>query len=200
MEIDPSTENSGIIRNVDMNNTKPSRLALRFLAWFCPPSLYEGIEGDLMEQFEADAKLLGEKKAKRRFIWNAIKFLRPGIILRNRFAIKLNQWDMLLLNLKFALRAFLKDKLFSGLNALGLALGIATSIILLQILQNDFTLYNYFTSKERPADLGYYMGYQIAKEYYKNASDKKQAISDIIEMNNPLKFLELSRYDQKAEE
>lgn len=61
-------------------------------------------------------------------------------------------------------------------------------------------LYNYFTSKERPADLGYYMGYQIAKEYYKNASDKKQAISDIIEMNNPLKFLELSRYDQKAEE
>jgi Predicted Zn-dependent protease (DUF2268) len=61
-------------------------------------------------------------------------------------------------------------------------------------------LYNYFTSKERPADLGYYIGYKIAKEYYRNALDKKQAIIDIIEMNNPLKFLELSRYDQKVKE
>jgi hypothetical protein len=61
-------------------------------------------------------------------------------------------------------------------------------------------LYNYFTIKERPADLGYYIGYQIAKEYYRNATDKKQAISDIIQMNNPLKFLDLSRYDQKVKE
>lgn len=58
-------------------------------------------------------------------------------------------------------------------------------------------LYNYFTSQERPADLGYYVGYKIAQEYYKNASDKRKAIADIIEMNNPIRFLELSRYDQK---
>jgi hypothetical protein len=58
-------------------------------------------------------------------------------------------------------------------------------------------LYNYGTVKDKPADLGYYIGYKIAQEYYKNASDKKQAVVDIIEMTNPVRFLELSRYDQK---
>ncbi len=58
-------------------------------------------------------------------------------------------------------------------------------------------LYNYTTVKDKPADLGYYIGYKIAAEYYKNATNKKQAIIDIIEMNDPIKFLQLSKYDQK---
>ena len=58
-------------------------------------------------------------------------------------------------------------------------------------------LYNYSSVKDKPADLGYYVGYKIAEEYYKNAADKKQAITDIIEMTDPLKFLALSKYDQK---
>ncbi len=57
-------------------------------------------------------------------------------------------------------------------------------------------LYNHSIVKGKPADLGYFVGYKIAKEYYKNASDKKQAVNDIIGMTNPLRFLELSRYDQ----
>lgn len=58
-------------------------------------------------------------------------------------------------------------------------------------------LYNYSTVKDKPADLGYYIGYKIAKEYYNNAPDKKQAVIDIIEMKDPIKFLQLSKYDQK---
>ncbi|HYF31108.1 MAG TPA: DUF2268 domain-containing putative Zn-dependent protease [Chitinophagaceae bacterium] len=58
-------------------------------------------------------------------------------------------------------------------------------------------LYNYGSVKDKPADLGYYIGYKIAQEYYKNALDKKQAIIDIIEMKDPIQFLQLSKYDQK---
>jgi hypothetical protein len=58
-------------------------------------------------------------------------------------------------------------------------------------------LYKGSSAKDRPPDLGYYIGYKIAQEYYKNATDKKQAIIDIIEMTNPIRFLELSKYDQK---
>jgi hypothetical protein len=58
-------------------------------------------------------------------------------------------------------------------------------------------LYNYTTVKDKPADLGYYIGYKIAEEYYKNATNKNQAIIDIIEMNDPIKFLQISKYDQK---
>ena len=61
-------------------------------------------------------------------------------------------------------------------------------------------LYNYDSSKDRPADLGYYIGYQISKEYYKNMTDKKQAIYDILNMNDPITFLQKSKYDQKEKQ
>ena len=51
--------------------------------------------------------------------------------------------------------------------------------------------------KDKPADMDYYMGYRIAKFYYENAKDKKQAVIDIIEMKNPLQFLEKSKYDKR---
>jgi putative ABC transport system permease protein len=46
---------------------------------------------------------------------------------------------MLITNIKFATRVFLKDRFFSLLNILGLALGIAVTIVVLLILQNDLT-------------------------------------------------------------
>jgi Predicted Zn-dependent protease (DUF2268) len=64
----------------------------------------------------------------------------------------------------------------------------------------DNWLYNYGNVKDKPADLGYYIGYKIAQEYYKNSVDKKQAVVDIIEMTNPVRFLELSSYDQKEKQ
>jgi hypothetical protein len=58
-------------------------------------------------------------------------------------------------------------------------------------------LYNMSSVKDKPSDLGYYIGYKIAQSYYNNAVDKKQAVIDIIEMKNPLQFLEKSGYDKK---
>ncbi len=58
-------------------------------------------------------------------------------------------------------------------------------------------LYNGSTVKNKPRDLGYYIGYKIVESYYNNTSDKKQAIIEIIEMDDAIRFLELSKYDQK---
>lgn len=52
-------------------------------------------------------------------------------------------------------------------------------------------------AKDKPADLGYYMGYKIAESYYKNAEDKKQAVKDILEIKDFKKFLADSRYQEK---
>jgi uncharacterized protein YbjQ (UPF0145 family) len=51
-------------------------------------------------------------------------------------------------------------------------------------------------SKNIFADLGYFIGYKIVKSYYKQARDKQQAIKDIIEMNDPITFLQKSKYDR----
>lgn len=58
----------------------------------------------------------------------------------------------------------------------------------------DNWLYNYSLVKDRPADLGYYIGYKICQAYYNRQADKQQAITDMLEMKDPKKFLELSGY------
>jgi hypothetical protein len=58
-------------------------------------------------------------------------------------------------------------------------------------------LYQGEKAKDKPADLGYYIGYKIAESYYNNAPDKKQAVKDILEIKDFEKFLAESRYEEK---
>lgn len=58
----------------------------------------------------------------------------------------------------------------------------------------DNWLYNFSVVKDRPADLGYYIGYKICEAYYNKQADKNQAIVDILQMKDAKKFLEISGY------
>ena len=58
-------------------------------------------------------------------------------------------------------------------------------------------LYNGSASKDRPADLGYYVGYKIAESYYQQAKDKRQAIKAILEISDFQQFLKDSGYEKK---
>ncbi|MCH8290967.1 hypothetical protein IH992_07705 [Candidatus Poribacteria bacterium] len=58
-------------------------------------------------------------------------------------------------------------------------------------------LYNAASAKDRPADLGYYIGYKICESYYNRAKNKKRAIEDILTIKDFDRFLEESRYEEK---
>ena len=58
-------------------------------------------------------------------------------------------------------------------------------------------LYNYGRFKDKPADLGYYIGYVVARNYYAEAKNKEQAIKDLIEFRNAEEILKASKYDSK---
>ncbi len=58
-------------------------------------------------------------------------------------------------------------------------------------------LYGGIAKGERPVDLGYWMGYKISEAYYKNAADKKQAVSDILQIQDCKEFLKASQYAEK---
>jgi hypothetical protein len=45
------------------------------------------------------------------------------------------------------------------------------------------------STREKPGDLGYWVGYRIAKAYYQHAADKRQAFREILEMSDPKAFL-----------
>ncbi len=55
-------------------------------------------------------------------------------------------------------------------------------------------LYGGKRKEGRPSDLGYSMGYKISKAYYDKAQDKKQAISDILNIESAKDFLQKSGY------
>lgn len=48
-----------------------------------------------------------------------------------------------------------------------------------------------------PADLGYWVGYQICKAYFEEAADKKQAIYDMLHLSDYKGFLEKSKVEEK---
>jgi hypothetical protein len=50
-------------------------------------------------------------------------------------------------------------------------------------------LYNGVGTEEKPGDLGYWVGYRIARAYYLRASDKRAALQTLLELQDPKKIL-----------
>ncbi|MEO7988424.1 MAG: ABC transporter permease [Chryseolinea sp.] len=115
-----------------MSSEKLVTNVFRFLQWICPDHLYEEIEGDLIQKFNRDVKLFGKERAKRRLIWNAVRFFRPGIVMRNKFRIELNQLNMIRNYFKIALRHLIKDKTYSAISVLGLSISLAVCLLIFQ--------------------------------------------------------------------
>lgn len=120
-----------------MKEATPPAWALKLLRKLCPSYLWEGIEGDLLEQFELDLELVGEARAKRRFTWNAIRFIRPGIILRNKVSNNLINIIMVANYFKVAARNIQKRKFYSFINAFGLSIGLAFCMLIALYIHDE---------------------------------------------------------------
>jgi putative ABC transport system permease protein len=135
-----------------MNNTpinSSSEFAFRLLRWFCPDHLYEEIEGDLIQKFNRDVKAFGERKAKRRLRWNVIRFFRPGILLRNILSNPISPFYMFSHFIKIFFRTTLKNSSYSFINISGLAVGLATAILIMLWVMDETSFDNFHSNKER---------------------------------------------------
>src|SRR6185436_10230193 len=142
-----------------MNPTNPSQW-MRFLRWFCPPKLYEGIEGDLLEQLEKETKEIGERNAQGRFVWSVIKFFRPEIFLRNRVSYQLINTIMFRNYLTVAFLNVFKSKVFSAINIFGLGIGLAACLLIIQFVSFELS-YDTFNEK-------YDRTYRITNDRFQN--------------------------------
>src|SRR5258708_38737677 len=101
----------------------PPRWAITLLRTICPAKSFEEIEGDLVQKFYRDQNRFGLKRAKREFIWNVLRYIRPEIILRNHFSFELNPLVMLLNYLQITLRNLLKQNTLAFIHIFGLSVG-----------------------------------------------------------------------------
>jgi putative ABC transport system permease protein len=110
--------------------------------------LYEEIEGDLIQRFHRDVRKAGEVKAKKKLIWNTLRFFRPGIILRNKFSMELIQLHMLRTYAILAGRSMIRNKAFSLINVLGMSVSITVSILILLFVRFELSYDNFHRQDE----------------------------------------------------
>ena len=112
-----------------MTEVTPPKWAERFLRWYCHPKFLEEIEGDIYELFDRRV-LEGQKaKARRKFVWDVIRFFRWSNIKRsNSKLIKMNQLVLFSNYLKLGLRNIKRNLVTSSINIFGLAISIGISI------------------------------------------------------------------------
>ncbi len=133
----------------NQNKQQPPRWALRFLRWFCPADLLEGIEGDLLEDFATDSADTNPGVARRKLIIKAISFFRPGILFRNK--ISKNPFNMILLKsyFKISYRNLWRSKGYSFINILGLAIGIAACLLAFSYISFELSFDNFHPDVNR---------------------------------------------------
>lgn len=128
--------------------TDPPNWAIRFLEWFCPSELTEGILGDLFEQFDADNNEYSIAKANRRFIWNVFRLFHPSIIFRNHLTINFFNMGIIKNYFKIALRSFWRQKLTTSINIIGLTLGIACASLTYVFVQHEVSFDKFHEESE----------------------------------------------------
>jgi len=122
---------------------------MRFLRAVCPDHLVEEIEGDLLQRFEGDIRRFGLDSARRRLVWNTVRFCRPGIIFRNRIHYQLINTIMLRNYLTIAFRNIAKNKVFSFINIFGLGTGLAVCLLIFQFVSHELSYDTFFENADR---------------------------------------------------
>ena len=133
--------------------------AERLLRAICPDELYEQIEGDLIEIYNYEAKTVGKRKARLRFILAGFRFFRPGIVMRNKFSMSLNNSYMLNNYIKIGVRNLLRNKGYSLINIAGLTLGMAVAIMIGLWIFDELNFNKSFSNWKRIAKVQHNMSW-----------------------------------------
>lgn len=119
---------------MNMNDPKlmPPRWALLLLRWYCAPHLVEEIEGDLQEEFEFQVTQVGIKEARLDYIINVLGFLKPFAIKRKKLYPSNSSFNMTMLKHYAVIgsRNVIRQKTFSAINIIGLALGMTCCLFI----------------------------------------------------------------------
>ena len=127
----------------------PPQWAKAFLEWFCPEDLYEGILGDLLEQYDDHQTLYNQRKTNRLFVWNVLMLFHPSIILRNKFHPVYFNWSLLKNHAKVASRNMKKYSFYSIVNILGLSLAITFTFLSFQFIRSELSYDKFHSNRDQ---------------------------------------------------
>jgi len=118
-----------------MQDKLPPQWMHRLLEKFCEPKLFEGISGDLLEDFLLNVEMKGPRRAQWTYLFQSIGFLR---LIFKKKAKRMTPMKSIWLNyLQTTFRSVLKNKAYFAINLLGLILAITCGWFALVYIQDE---------------------------------------------------------------
>lgn len=141
---------------------QPPKYLTSFVKWMVAPHLREEVLGDLQERYERRSRSIGVSKAKRRYWLESIAYMRPAFIKRQKSKYP-STWehtaawqsgsffsfDMIRNYFKIALRNLRREKVSTSINIVGLAIGLATCILIMLYVQDELSYDRYNEKADR---------------------------------------------------
>jgi putative ABC transport system permease protein len=109
----------------------PPSWAQRFVEWYCKPALAEDLIGDLNEYFAMNVQSLGPRRAKLIYIIDAFRFIRIYTLRRPKLVNLFINRIMIGSYIKTSGRNLMRNKLFSSINIVGLAISMSVGLLLI---------------------------------------------------------------------
>ena len=134
------------------NQEQPPRWASTLLSWWGHPNTREEVQGDLLELYDHWVKTVGHRRANWRYCLSALKLLRP--LAKSKPTSEYSQPfllspDMIRNYLKIARRNLLRNKAYTAINILGLALGMTCGILIFTLVSYHLSVDTFHPDSER---------------------------------------------------
>lgn len=126
----------------------PPALAQRLLLRFLRDDLAEEVAGDLDEKFVNLARRKSAWIARLDYWYQVINYLRPFAIRRSRKRY-FSGTAVLQSNLKISWRNLVEQKVFSSINIVGLAVGMASAVLILLWIADELSVDQFHEKKDR---------------------------------------------------
>src|SRR5258706_13788533 len=127
----------------------PPKWAQRFLVWYCKPELLEDLQGDLNEYFDRNVKSKGPLKARLTYIVDVFKFFRCYTVRKPKFLDLFIQWIMIRSYIKTSGRSIVRNKLFSTINIIGLAVSMSVGLLMIAFISDLLSYDDFHEKKDR---------------------------------------------------
>lgn len=130
------------MKNPGQKNQHPPKLATQLFFWFSGTAVVEDLYGDMEEIYLSNVEAFGKKKANRLF-WRQVISLTFSYAIEKRkrdssYSYQASPPSLAMLNnyFKVATRNLLKHKLFTGINLVGLAMGMSICLLAITMIHS----------------------------------------------------------------
>jgi putative ABC transport system permease protein len=145
----PTNEKTANLPTNEQKTAHPPKWAARFLAMYCRPELLEDLQGDLTEIFERNLKNRGAFIARLIYMIDVLKFFRSYTVRKPSITYPPGRRLMLASYVKTSGRVITRNKLFSAINIVGMAVSMSVALLVIAVVWDLRSYDNTLKNKQR---------------------------------------------------